>query len=287
MPNAADARRKVAPPGKKSGGEKRRRRRRRGAGRRIFHLLLALAGIVGILYVALSLFQGPNDSQQVEATPARFSSTVDVSPEPTYTPLPTPTLPSVDVNSWELRLIRYENPLGENFVPESLTEIESGQKIDSRVAQPLRDLFGAARAAGYSVYFCSGYRDYETQTEIYQRHIDEYTAQGMTMEEADAKTRLAVNYPGTSEHQSGLCADILESPEQDMEPYIGGTGLMAWLEEHCAKYGFIIRYPKDKTDITGVEYEPWHLRYVGITAAEYIMNHKLCLEEFLDLYKGY
>ena len=191
----------------------------------------------------------------------------------------------MDVNSWELRLIREEKPLGEDFVPESLTEIENGQKVDSRIAEPLKDLFGAARAAGYSVYFCSGYRDYATQHLIYfDNHVNIYMAQGMTEAEANAKAKLAVNYPGASEHQSGLCADVLESPDQDMEPYIGGSGLMLWLEEHCAKYGFVIRYPADKTDVTGVEYEPWHLRYVGTTAAEYIMEHHMCLEEFLAMY---
>ncbi len=264
----------------------RRRKRQRTSGRRILYLILVLVGIVGVLYAAIRLFEGPEtrvvaESAQIKLTPNAIMSSV-----PTDTPVPTPTLPAVDVNSWELRLIRYENPLGEDYIPESLTEIESGQQVDSRIAQPLKDLFGAARAADYPVYFCSGYRDYETQSIIYQRHIDEYTAQGMSMEEADAQTRLAVNYPGSSEHQSGLCADILETPEQDMEPYIGGSGLMAWLEEHCDDYGFIIRYPKDKTDITGVEYEPWHLRYVGKTAAEYIMKHGLCLEEFLQLYQG-
>ena len=135
------------------------------------------------------------------------------------------------------------------------------------------------------MYFCSGYRDYDTQYTIYWNHINQYMAQGMTEEEAHAKTRLAVNYPGASEHQSGLCADILESASQEMEPWIGGSGLMLWLEQHCAEYGFVVRYPKDKTDITGVEYEPWHLRYVGVDAATYMMEKGLCLEEFLALYE--
>ena len=262
----------------------RKRRRRSGAGKRAFHLLIVLVGVVAVLYMALKLFSGPGGEAQAEKREP-VPTHLPVTPQPSATPLPTPTPPNVDVNSWELRLIREEKPLGEDFVPESLTEIENGQKVDSRIAEPLKDLFGAARAAGYSVYFCSGYRDYATQHLIYfDNHVNIYMAQGMTEEEANAKAKLAVNYPGASEHQSGLCADVLESPDQDMEPYIGGSGLMLWLEEHCAKYGFVIRYPADKTDVTGVEYEPWHLRYVGTTAAEYIMEHHMCLEEFLAMY---
>ena len=262
----------------------RKRRRRSGAGKRAFHLLIVLVGIVAVLYMALKLFSGPGGEAQAEKREP-VPTHLPVTPQPSATPLPTPTPPNVDVNSWELRLIREEKPLGEDFVPESLTEIENGQKVDSRIAEPLKDLFGAARAAGYSVYFCSGYRDYATQHLIYfDNHVNIYMAQGMTEAEANAKAKLAVNYPGASEHQSGLCADVLESPDQDMEPYIGGSGLMLWLEEHCAKYGFVIRYPADKTDVTGVEYEPWHLRYVGTTAAEYIMEHHMCLEEFLAMY---
>ena len=263
---------------------RKRRRRRSGAGKRAFHLLIVLVGIVAVLYMALKLFSGPGGEAQAEKREP-VPTHLPVTPQPSATPLPTPTPPNVDVNSWELRLIREEKPLGEDFVPESLTEIENGQKVDSRIAEPLKDLFGAARAAGYSVYFCSGYRDYATQHLIYfDNHVNIYMAQGMTEAEANAKAKLAVNYPGASEHQSGLCADVLESPDQDMEPYIGGSGLMLWLEEHCAKYGFVIRYPADKTDVTGVEYEPWHLRYVGTTAAEYIMEHHMCLEEFLAMY---
>ena len=263
---------------------RKRRRRRSGAGKRAFHLLIVLVGIVAVLYMALKLFSGPGGEAQAEKREP-VPTHLPVTPQPSATPLPTPTPPNVDVNSWELRLIREEKPLGEDFVPESLTEIENGQKVDSRIAEPLKDLFGAARAAGYSVYFCSGYRDYATQHLIYfDNHVNIYMAQGMTEAEANAKAKLAVNYPGASEHQSGLCADVLESPDQDMEPYIGGSGLMLWLEEHCAKYGFVIRYPADKTDVTGVEYEPWHLRYVGTSAAEYIMEHHMCLEEFLAMY---
>lgn len=193
------------------------------------------------------------------------------------------SLPDVDPDAWYLKLANFENSLDADFIPE-VEEIENGQEFDVRASQYLKDLMQAARDAGYTVYFCSGYRSYEIQHGLYWRHIDEFVAEGMTEAEAHKTTLLSVNYPGSSEHQLGLSADILEYADQPMLPEIGGSGLMLWLEENCANYGFIVRYPEDKTDITGISYEPWHLRYVGREAAEYIMENGICLEEFLILY---
>ena len=195
-----------------------------------------------------------------------------------------PPAPEADVNDWSLRLVRIDHPLPEDYQPE-LMEIERGEMFDARAAIHLKKLIEDARAAGFEVFVCSCFRSYDTQHLIYWNHVEEYMRdEGLTQEEAEAKTRIAVNYPGASEHQLGLAADLLEFQGQDMEPYIGGSGLMLWLEEHCADYGFVIRYPENKTEITGIEYEPWHLRYVG-TCAWYLMENDLCLEEFLALYE--
>lgn len=193
--------------------------------------------------------------------------------------------PDVDVTDWNLRLVSKAEPLSEDFAPE-LEGIERGEQFDVRAADALKALIADAREAGYTVYVCSAYRAYQTQYEIYWNHVWTYMRQDdMTQDEAEATTQIAVNYPGVSEHQLGLAVDLLEYENQDMEPYIGGSGLMLWMEEHCAEYGFVIRYPDGKTDITGIEYEPWHLRYVGLEAAQYMVDHDLCLEEFLALYE--
>lgn len=246
-------------------------------------LLVVFAVLGGIIFLVVSAAKSVAHSSAERAeVSAGFDSTPTETPVPTPTPEPTPAPPEVDLNSWELRLVRADNPLPADFVPD-LTEIERNEMFDSRAVMHLKQLIADARDAGYTVYVCSGYRAYDTQSWIYWNHVDKYMADGMTQEEAEAATRIAVNYPGGSEHQLGLAADILEYENQDMEPYIGGSGLMLWLEQHCADYGFIVRYPDGKTDITGVEYEPWHLRYVGI-CARYIMDNNLCLEEFLALY---
>jgi D-alanyl-D-alanine carboxypeptidase len=101
---------------------------------------------------------------------------------------------------------------------------------------------------------------------------------------AAAEARKIVAYPGTSEHQLGLACDIVDGYSEYMHEALADTELLKWMGEHCAEYGFILRYPKDKTDITGVSYEPWHFRYVGAEAASYIMEKSLTLEEFTALY---
>lgn len=234
----------------------------------------AIVPIVAIALVPALAFGG----RQIAAAAAAKTATEATAPP---APLTLGQALGVSADDWNLTLVRSDMPLSEDFVPE-LEEIEEGELFDVRAAAQLRALIAAARAEGYSVYVCSGYRPYIVQLAIYNRHVEDYLEQGMTRAEAEAATLLEVNYPGGSEHQLGLAVDLLEDAAQEMQPWIGGSGLMLWLQEHCAEYGFLIRYPAGKTDITGVEYEPWHLRYVG-SCASYIMENDLCLEEFLQL----
>ena len=141
----------------------------------------------------------------------------------------------------------------------------------------MEDLIAAARAEGLSVYLSSAYRDYNNQAYLFNRKVEQYGNE----EEAAA----IVARPGTSEHQTGLACDITDQYYELKNSSLEDTALYRWMSRHCQDYGFIVRYPKDKEDVTGIIYEPWHFRYVGKEAAGYIMEHGLCLEEFLDLYK--
>ena len=240
-----------------------------------------------IAEVALALATGNRQAEVAEATEAAERAAEEAEAAVTEaTPPPQPLtlgeLLGVSASDWSLTLVRSDTFLPAGYAPAALEEIERGEQFDARAASALRIMLAEARADGYSVYLCSGYRSYETQLAIYQNHIQKYMSQGMTQQQAHELTLLEVNYPGGSEHQLGLAADILEASDQPMVPEIGGSGLMLWLEQHCAEYGFIVRYPDGKTDITGVEYEPWHLRYVG-SCASFIMENGLCLEEFLAL----
>lgn len=236
----------------------------------VFCLLLIGAKTLG---VRRQTAVAPKTPPPVTAAPL---PTPEPTPEPTPapTPEPTPSYPDIDITSWEYRLANSENSVGE-YAPE-LEDIENSQKFDTRAAAALRDFIAAARAEGLNVYLSSTYRDFATQQYLYNKKVAEY---GETI----AKTIVAP--PGTSEHQLGLSADITDQYYQYKNEDLEKTELYQWMSAHCAEYGFIVRYPKDKTELTGVMYEPWHFRYVGETAAAYITENAICLEEFTALYK--
>ena len=180
----------------------------------------------------------------------------------------------MDITSWEFKVANLDNNIGD-YTPE-LVVVENGQSFDARAADALAEFIAAAREQGLSVYLSSTYRDYATQTYLYNRKVSQYG-------EEIAKTIVAP--PGTSEHQLGLAADITDKYYEFKDESLENTELFQWMSANCAQYGFIVRYPKDKEDVTGIMYEPWHFRYVGVEAAEYIMENGLCLEEFVALYE--
>ncbi|MGE4353175.1 MAG: M15 family metallopeptidase [Oscillospiraceae bacterium] len=216
-------------------------------------------------------------------TPASPIPTPTPTPTPTSTPTPTATpepasaLPDIDISSWEYLLVNPDHPLDSDYKPE-LTAFENGNYFDSRAVGALQDMLSAARAEGLSVYITSSYRSYSTQQYLFNNKVAQYGGD----EAAAAKI---VARPGTSEHQTGLAADIVDKYYTYMDESLAETDLSKWLYAHCAEYGFILRYPEDKQTITQIMYEPWHFRYVGVEAATYIMTNDLCLEEFLALYQ--
>ena len=200
----------------------------------------------------------------------------DAPEEPAEAPAEEPQdpLPDVDLDSWELILANADHSI-EEYAP-VLVEVE-GMLVDERIVGPLTDFMEAARAEGLSVYLSSTYRSYDEQAYLYNRKVEQYGSE----EEAAA----IVAPPGTSEHQTGLACDITDQYYELKNSSLEDTALFQWMSKHCQEYGFIVRYPKDKEDVTGIIYEPWHFRYVGEEAAAYIMEHGLCLEEFLALYE--
>ena len=145
--------------------------------------------------------------------------------------------------------------------------------MDSTAEEAFYNMAGDAYADGIVLYICSGYRSYDEQEQLYNTYAAE-----RGVEDADEVS----SRPGHSEHQTGLCMDV-NTTEFSFE----GTPEAIWLEEHCADYGFIIRFPKGKESITGYAYEPWHIRYVGEAAAKEITSQGICLEEYLDVTSDY
>ena len=132
----------------------------------------------------------------------------------------------------------------------------------------------ACRTAGYTCVLNSTYRNISTQQYLWNNRYNNYIRQGYSSEEAKRLTWQKVAYPGTSEHHTGLAVDIT-----------GTDGMYAWLQEHSWEYGFIMRYPDDKIESTGIIYEPWHFRYVGKETAKAIYSSGLTMEEFLESVK--
>lgn len=190
-------------------------------------------------------------------------------------------LPSIsDSEDWMLILVNGENPLPDNYSPK-LKKLKNELEFDERAIEQLNAMLSNAKAQGLSPIVCSAYRTIERQKTLFNNQVYKYIAKGLNQEQAEHEARKYIAYPGTSEHNLGLAADIVSSGYQILDEKQADTQEMKWLIEHCSEYGFILRYPKDKVHITGVEYEPWHFRYVGVQAAQEIMKEGITLEEYL------
>ena len=188
----------------------------------------------------------------------------------------------VNKDDWNLILVNEDNPIPEKFEVE-LVKLTGGQKVDARIVEPLDQMFTAMRKAGLSPMVCSGYRTIEKQFNLFEEDIRTQVRKGSSYEQAFFKAKEETALPGASEHHTGLAVDIVGKSHQSLDQAQRNTKEAKWLLEHCAEYGFILRYPQNKTDITGIAYESWHFRYVGKEAAEYIMSEGLALEEFIDM----
>ena len=149
--------------------------------------------------------------------------------------------------------------------------VESGMKLQRVCAEALVELCDAARQAGHELYLKSAYRSYGTQDTMYYNRLKK-----------NGYDDGWVTKPGASDHQTGLGCDVVPKnwTDRGMNENMAKEEETQWMAANCAQFGFILRYPKDKEDVTEINYEPWHLRYVGVPVATYIMDNGLCLEEF-------
>ena len=155
------------------------------------------------------------------------------------------------------------------------------QAVDAAAYQPLRDMFAAAKAAGVPLQLVSAYRSIDLQDRLFGSLVTQYMNQGLSREEAAKKANIQRTYAGTSEHNTGYGFDILESGNWYLSTAFDKTAQFRWLQENAAKYGFILRYQANKTAQTGIMYEPWHYRYVGVEHAKAINAMGMCLEEYI------
>ena len=183
---------------------------------------------------------------------------------------------------WQLTLVNPTTPMEEGYEPPSLTQLRNGQSVDSRCYPDLQQMMDDCREAGYQPLICSSYRTQQRQEELFEEKVDSLLEEGYSSSEAQRVAGQNVALPGTSEHQLGLAVDIVDANQQVLEEDQEDTLTQQWLLANSWKYGFILRYPQGKSDITGITYEPWHYRYVGRQAAAEIYSQGICLEEYLQ-----
>lgn len=191
---------------------------------------------------------------------------------------------------WNLRLVNRDHPLAADFVPSNLAELPDeswvephvNHRVDARIVEDLTAMLTTAETEGVRPVICSSFRTYDYQENLFENRIEraehEDHLEGTEAEEAAA---FWVAPPGASEHQTGLAVDIVDADYQELDEGQEATATQQWLMAHCAEYGFILRYPTNKSATTGIGYEPWHYRYLGREVAPAVAQSGLCLEEWL------
>lgn len=196
--------------------------------------------------------------------------------------------PGDTLDSWNLKLVNGKNPLPSGFTVRTEKIKASyardvGMLYDARAVSYLNAMCAAAEKDGVSLLVISSYRTNARQKTLYNNQVTKQKANHPELSDAEVKKLAATisAYPGTSEHELGLAVDF-----NSVETTFEGTAQFKWLKAHAEEYGFILRYTKEKQDITGVIYEPWHYRYVGEKHAKKINQLGFCLEEYIDYLKN-
>lgn len=187
---------------------------------------------------------------------------------------------SKKTEQWNLILVNPWNEVPEDYEVK-LTRLRNGQAVDSRCYPMLQQMMDDCRADGLNPYICASYRTMKKQKALFADKVKRVLLEGCPKDEAEDEAAKTVARPGTSEHQLGLALDIVDADDPQLETWQEDTPVQQWLMKNSWKYGFVLRYPPEKSSITGIIYEPWHYRYVGRQAAEEMYTRGLCLEEYL------
>lgn len=274
-------------------------RRKKGRKRKIAGIWAVAVSLALIAGIYLAYGQDSHlQSSDMQSIPAAIVSTVSLAPQP-VSPPPAVSVPqiaesvaepepardapvsNIPRNEWYLLLVNHANPLPEDFdVPVEPID-QDGRYFDARAIEPLLQMLDDCRAAGLQPKVVSGSRSREFQQGLFDARAAQLRADGLGDEEATQQTLAENMAPGENEHNLGLAVDIVAVDNQRMGEDFLTDPVYAWLLEHAPEYGFIQRYPPEKAGITGVAFEPWHFRYVGMEQARLIADSGLCLEEYL------
>lgn len=263
--------------------ERRRRRRRRRKNRKKLFAVFLILTAAALFIVGSSAGMRAHDGSdaEIDTDATQTEPEAGSQNEPQNEPQTgSQTEPQNEADAWNLLLVNPWNRLPDDHTVE-LAQLGNGHAIDARAYDDLQEMLDAARGEGLSPLICSSYRTSEKQQALYDKEVKGQLSKGYSQEAAEAEAAKWVALPGTSEHQTGLAVDIVDLSYQLLDEGQEKTPVQKWLMENSYKYGFILRYPSDKSSVTGIGYEPWHYRYVGKEAASEIYEKGICLEEYL------
>ena len=230
----------------------------------------------------------PDTTEKGKAPDTTSSETTDTTAPETTQPvtvavaqpgtMDNPTIITIDEENWHLTLVNSSYRIPDDYEPDLVYVCGSGERLDRKVAEHYEEMYNAAKKDGIDLAPCSGYRSYELQERNYNNKVSFYESQGYSNKDAKVKAATIIMPPGSSEHNLGYAMDIV-----CVDEWFEDTAEFKWLTENAADYGFIMRYPKDKQDITKVIYEPWHWRYVGVELAKDLKDSGLVLEEYMGV----
>lgn len=261
----------------------RRRRRRRKPPYKSLAICAGIIFAVGFLlgFLIRGLFIPDAEDQTAETSAPTEIIETTAAPEPsTEATEPTEFHVGNVSDDWRLYLVNKWNPLEDEYTMDLMT-LSNGLQVNARCYDDLTAMLSAMEEAGLSPIVCSAYRSISDQQSLYQSKVNDYLSAGYTQAEAEEMAGTVVAIPGTSEHHLGLAVDIVDENYQLLDEKQEETEVQKWLMENCWNYGFILRYPNNTSDTTGIIYEPWHYRYVGKEAAQDMKVRGLCLEDYL------
>ena len=249
-------------------------------------LLLGGAGCIAVVLIITALLAMPHQNAEPVEAAASPEAAQNVLAESTASETsvlsetaPTPEPAFQQLGDWRLVLVNSEVPLPDDF--QMTPTLFDTITVNSKMYPELTALINAAYNDEINLWIASGYRSVEEQENVLNRAVQRRMADGMTYEKAYEDARLTIQEPGYSEHHTGLAVDFNDVADDFRE-----TKAYTWLQEHAEEYGFIERYPKDKESVTGIDYEPWHYRYVGKEHAQRMNELHMCLEEYVAFLEG-
>lgn len=220
----------------------------------------------------------PPSSEVSEQVSSSDSPSCALSPEPAVSSAEPTVL--ADPNDWQLVLVNPQHPVPDDWSVD-LAMTRYGYEVDSRITDAVDELMNAAADDGVTLLICYGYRTLEQSRQLFEKQVNKQLSYGLSQEAAVAEAKRWVAPPGTSDHHTGLALDIVTPSHQVLNHEFADTDAGIWLAAHGWEHGFVIRFPENKQDITGITYEPWHLRYVGNEHAAAMHENDECLEEYV------